>query len=68
MTDDPPGRDSIVTDSERLADQMRRDVLDGKIDRAGRQVVRRALDAKDAPPTAGEVGNQALGRISRGGL
>lgn len=61
------GREAIVTDSEKAADQMRQDILGGKIDRTGRQVVRKALDQMDSPKTGRDAQNDALGNISRRG-
>lgn len=61
------GREAIVTDSERAADQMRQDILGGKIDKAGRQVVRDACDKMDAPKKGRDASNDALGNISRRG-
>lgn len=63
------GREAVVTDSEKAADQMRQDILGGKIDRAGRQVVRKAIDQMDTPREGRDAQNDALGRISgRGGV
>jgi hypothetical protein len=61
------GREAVVTDSEQVADQMRQDILGGKIDGAGRQVVRKAIDQMDAPPTGRTAQDGALGNISRRG-
>lgn len=60
-------REAVVTDSEKAADQMRQDILGGKIDKAGRQVVRDACDKMDAPKTGRDASNDALGNISRRG-
>jgi hypothetical protein len=62
-------RPSPVTDSEKAADQMRQDILGGKIDKAGRAVVRDACDKMDAPKAGRDAANDALGKISgRGGF
>lgn len=61
-----PGREAVVTDSEKAADRMVQDIMGDKIDRAGRQVVRRALDKKDSPPVGRDATDTAIGRISRG--
>lgn len=60
-------REAVVTDSEKATDQMRQDILGGKIDKAGRQVVRDACDKMDAPKTGRDASNDALGNISRRG-
>ena len=60
-------REAVVTDSEKAADQMRQDILGGKIDKVGRQVVRDACDKMDAPKTGRDASNDALGNISRRG-
>lgn len=60
MSDESP---SPVTDAEKAADQMRQDILGGKIDRAGRKVVRDACDRMDAPKKGREAADEAFGRI-----
>ena len=65
--EEPPSRESVVTDSEKAADRMVQDILSDKIDRTGRQAVRKALDQKDAPLVGRAKEDAALGNISRRG-
>jgi hypothetical protein len=66
-SEEQPGRESVVTDSEKAADQMVKDIMSDKIDRTGRQAVRKALDQKDAPLVGRAKEDAALGNISRRG-
>jgi hypothetical protein len=65
--EEQPGRESVVTDSEKAVDQMVQDIMSDKIDRTGRQAVRKALDQKDAPLVGRAKEDAALGNISRRG-
>ena len=56
-----------VTETDKAADQMAQDILGGKIDSAGRKVVRKAIDHMDAEPVGKAKSDGALHRISRGG-
>ena len=63
-TKEQPGREAIVTESEKLADQMAKDILCGKIEKRDRPVVRDALDKADAPLAGRAKADAALGRAT----
>lgn len=55
------GREAVVTDKEKAAEQIYQDVMADRIDAAGRKRVRHALDQKDKPPEGRAAQDQALG-------
>ncbi len=64
-TKEQPGREAIVTESEKLADQMARDIP--RLSPKDRPVVRHALDKADAPLTGRAKTDAALGRATGAG-
>ena len=64
---DPPEKPVPETPQEEAAEQMAADILADKITPRGRQVVRGALDQKDAPLTGRPKEDRAVSDISRRG-
>ncbi len=61
--DEAPGREAVVTDGEKMAEQMAKDIATGPMTRKDRAVVRGALDRVDAPPTGRAASDAAIDRI-----
>jgi len=62
-----PGREAIVTEGEKMAERIIKDIASGTMQKPDRAMVRGALDKADAPLTGRAHTDAAIGRINRRG-
>lgn len=67
METEKPGREAIVTEGEKMAERIIKDIASGTMQQPDRAMVRGALDKADAPLTGRDRADGALGRISQRG-